>query len=201
MEPFQFWRSWTCLRREHSQQSQQLPLGRAGTWRFPCLSNDVAIMIFFLNKALRNRSRQFWAQQAPDFEGHDPLHAKIDLLQQLPRRPVVDIQVCPIVALKGETVLHLLQQLSQGFLGSSHPFHMFHVESLEEAPWVTPLRWDHDVVVWLVPEVIPDSCKITNRSDKTLWLSQTYEGELITFFASSLRGYTVQRKEHCEPRC
>ena len=37
---------------------------------------------------------------------------------------------------------------------------MFHVESLEEAPRVTPLCGDHHVVVRLVPEVVPDKCKI-----------------------------------------
>ena len=42
----------------------------------------------------------------------------------------------------------------------SHPFDMFHVESLEEAPGVTPLCGDHHVVVRLVPEVVPDKCKI-----------------------------------------
>ena len=37
---------------------------------------------------------------------------------------------------------------------------MFHVESLEEAPGVTPLCGDHHVVVRLVPEVVPDTCSI-----------------------------------------
>ena len=37
---------------------------------------------------------------------------------------------------------------------------MFHVQSLEEAPGVTPLCGDHHVVVRLVPEVVPDKCKI-----------------------------------------
>ena len=37
---------------------------------------------------------------------------------------------------------------------------MFHVESLEETPGVTPLCGDHHVVVRLVPEVVPDTCNI-----------------------------------------
>ena len=42
----------------------------------------------------------------------------------------------------------------------SHPFDMFHVESLEEAPGVTPLCGDHHVVVRLVPEVVPGTFNI-----------------------------------------
>ena len=42
----------------------------------------------------------------------------------------------------------------------SHPLDMFHVESLEEAPGVTPLCGDHHVVVRLVPEVVPGTFNI-----------------------------------------
>lgn len=72
MEPFQFWRSWTCLRREHSQQSQQLPLGRAGTWRFPCLSNDVAIMIFFSQQGFEEQVKAILSTTGTWFRGAWP---------------------------------------------------------------------------------------------------------------------------------
>ena len=47
----------------------------------------------------------------------------------------------------------------------SHPFDMFHVKSLEEAPGVTPLCGDHHVVVRLGPEVVPDTCNIERDLD------------------------------------
>ena len=53
---------------------------------------------------------------------------------------------------------------SGSYLLRSHPFHVLHVEPLEEAPGMAPLCWDHHIVVWLVPEVIPASCKITNSN-------------------------------------
>lgn len=38
---------------------------------------------------------------SPDLQGHDALHAEVDLLQKLPCGPVVDVQMGAIVALMG----------------------------------------------------------------------------------------------------
>ena len=43
---------------------------------------------------------------SPDLQGHDALHAEVDLLQKLPCGPVVDVQMGAIVALMGSDGCH-----------------------------------------------------------------------------------------------
>merc|ERR550519_3151501 len=114
----------------------------------PC--SVLKILNMFEKKSAANKANcGLWVVKEPDFQGHHSLHAKVNLLDQLPCGPIVDIQVCPIVA----------------------PFHMFHVESLEEAPWVTPLCRDHHIVVGLVPEIIPEfSLVLLILDPEAFWL-------------------------------
>ncbi len=70
--------------------------------------------------------------QEPDLERHHAFHSKVNLLDQGPLLPVVDVEVGAVVARS----------------------HVLDIQSFLEASGVSPLSADHDVMMRLVPKVV-----------------------------------------------
>lgn len=72
-----------------------------------------------------------WIMQESDFQWNSS-SSHIQLLLQGMIRPIPNVKFAPIASF----------------------FHVSRVEAFGEAIWISPFRWDHDIVSWLVPEII-----------------------------------------------